>query len=47
MSKKSGVVRDIGQAGVYINVYQLGKYLISNTLGSSPKLNTVTDMFAY
>jgi hypothetical protein len=48
MSKKGGIVGDIGKAGVYINVYQLGKYLIGNTLGNGmTQRATVTDMFAY
>lgn len=51
ISKKGGLVGDIGKAGVYINVYQLMKYFASTTLpnlgiGQTTKSN-VTSMFAY
>lgn len=50
ISKKSGIVGDIGKAGVYINVYQLMKYFASTTLpnlGMKQSAGNVTSMFAY
>ena len=46
MSKKGGIVGDVGKAGVYVNIYQLSKYLLNNTLGQAKQL-TVTDSFSY
>jgi hypothetical protein len=50
ISKKGGIVGDIGKAGVYINVYQLMKYFASTTLpnlGGKMQTSNVTSMFAY
>ena len=47
MSKKGGIVGDIGKAGMIINIYQLGKFYLGNMgLATTPTSN-VTSMFAY
>lgn len=50
ISKKSGIVGDVGKAGVYINMYQLLKYFAGTTLpnlGIGAKSSNLTQMFAY
>lgn len=50
ISKKGGMIGDLGKAGVYINTYQLMKYFASTTLpnlGGKQMTSNVTSMFAY
>ena len=47
MSKKGGIVGDIGKAAVMINIYQLGKYFVGSALPSIGGSSQVTSMFTY